>query len=78
MKAKRTSTVKTSVDPFVPVNIPQREKKNLTDLETSAPQPEKCGNKEILIHIDKDDKNKECLKKLFKKVHKLTDDLAAS
>jgi hypothetical protein len=29
------------------------------------------GNKEIEIQIEKDDKNKDCLKKLFKKVRKL-------
>ena len=34
------------------------------------------GGKQIEIKIEKDDrKDKDCLKKLFKKVHKLTDDL---
>ena len=65
----------------MPVNIPPK-KQQAFDLETAITantQNDKCGNKEILIHIDKDEnKNKECLKKLFKKVHKLTDDLAAS
>jgi hypothetical protein len=32
----------------------------------------RCGNKEIEIQIEKDDKNKDCLKKLFKKIHKLS------
>ena len=38
-----------------------------------------CSNKEIEIKIEKDDKkDKDCLKKLFKKIHKLTDDLNAA
>lgn len=36
------------------------------------------GNKEIEIQIEKDDKNKDCLKKLFKKIRKLEDDLKES
>ena len=34
-------------------------------------QPTTDGNKEIEIQIEKDDKNKDCLKKLFKKIRKL-------
>lgn len=54
----------------MPVNIPAREKK--IDPESMAvPVRETNCNKEIEIQIEKDDKNKDCLKKLFKKVKKL-------
>lgn len=65
------------VEPWVPVNIPPREKK--IDVESlNVPVSQKTGDKEIEIQIEKDDKNKDCLKKLFKKVKKLEDDLKES
>ena len=70
------------VEPFVPIEIPKsppsgnskKVYKHFENTKDCTPQ-----NKEIEIHIEKDSKNdKECLKKLFKKIHKLTEDLKQS
>lgn len=66
------------VEPFVPIAVPKRDHRqmkveNMTTETTSR-------NKEIEIYIDNDgeDKDRDCLKKLFKKIHNLTDELAES
>ena len=59
------------MEPWVPITVPTRDKKiDIENLPTNAPSPS-IGNKEIEIQIEKDDKSKDCLKKLFKKVKKL-------
>lgn len=66
------------VEPWVPIAVPARDKKvDIENLPTNAP-PAQQGNKEIEIQIEKDDKGKDCLKKLFKKVKRLEEDLKES
>lgn len=60
------------------IAVPPRERKvDIENLPTNTPQ-ETHGNKEIEIQIEKDDKSKDCLKKLFKKVKKLEEELKES
>ena len=70
-------TARKKVEPWVPVNVPTRDKK--IDIESiNVPTQQANRDKEIEIQIEKDDKNKDCLKKLFKKVKKLEEDLKES
>lgn len=61
----------------MPIQVPTRDRNKLkmetTTLETTR------RTKDIEIVIDRDDsKDKECLKKLFKKINTLTEELANS
>lgn len=68
---EKDTYVRRKVEPWVPISVPPRERKvDIENLPTNTPQ-ESQGNKEIEIQIEKDDKNKDCLKKLFKKLKKL-------
>lgn len=84
-QSKRETNVKNkvksvkSVEPFVPIQIPKSPPSGAIKSPRKYLEPAKQANREIEIHIEKDNKgDKECLKKLFKKIHKLTDDLKQS
>lgn len=76
VQKNKTMTVirKREVEPFVPIQIPPMNKRNsLNNLIVPTPDTSR-SNREIEIKIERDDsKDKECLKKLFKKIHKLTE-----
>lgn len=71
-----TTFPRRKVEPWVPITVPTREKK--ADFEQSLPTAPTQPQKEIEIQIERDDKGKECLKKLFKKVRKLEEELKES
>jgi hypothetical protein len=71
---EKDTYVRRKVEPWAPITVPPREKRvDIENLPSNAPQ--QTGNKEIEIQIEKDDKNKDCLKKLFKKMKKLEEEL---
>jgi len=72
---RRATSIK-KVEPFVPIQVPTRDR-NRFKLESSTMETT-VRNKEIEIIIDEDKDDKECLKKLFKKIHNLTEELAES
>lgn len=65
------------VEPFIPIAVPKRQQ-NKFKVETQTTEST-SRNKEIEIFLDNNDgEDRECLKKLFKKIHNLTDQLADS
>lgn len=76
---RRMSSKLKLVEAFEPIEIPLRERK--MDLNMEPVVQCKPVTKEIQINIEKeeeDNKSKDCLKKLFKKINKLTEELNSS
>ncbi len=72
---RKFSNIK-KVQPFVPISVASREKK-MYRFDT-PPTESTSRNKQIEIIIDEDGTDKDCIKKLFKKIHSLTEQLAES
>jgi diacylglycerol kinase family enzyme len=72
---RKVSNVR-KAEPFVPLAVAKREPQRykIDTMTTEATS----RNKEIEIFIDNDGEDRDCLKKLFKKIHLLTDQLADS
>lgn len=62
------------VEEFKPIEVPTRKSTLLAAEHVVVPP----RTKEIEVRIEKDDKDRDCIKKLFKKINKLSDELAAS
>jgi hypothetical protein len=71
---KNSSSLK-RVEPFVPITVPTRDRNKL-QLESTM-ETSRSRNKEIEIVLEGEG-DQECLKKLFRKVHALTAELAES
>lgn len=76
---KTTTASRKKVEPWQPVSVPVRDKKiDVENISLNTAPTQGGGHKEIDIQIEKDDRDKECLKKLFKKVRRLEEELKES
>lgn len=64
------------VEPFVPLNVTKRDHYKMK--VDTMPTESSSRTKEIEIFLDSEGDDRECLKKLFKKIHNLTDQLQES